>query len=411
MKFNKLSQLFLVSGVVLLVATLLTACQLVTIDYLYIAGTASKTTSGGGIQVLAVDSESGALRFAAGTDKAAIGTGGAAPVAMTTTADFANLYVANADNDTVVHFAVTSTGALTLKDKVTLSAPPTALAVNQAGSALYVVSGTTTATLTAYPLAAGVIGTPTAQQSLLIPGFAGDSTVPTGVAVLPNNAAVYVTVYDQSAYNPGCTPVQTCITSNANPGWVFGFATGSGGALTPSSGSPYRAGVKPSGLVADPTDRFVYVTDFASNQLIGYGISSGSVLSFLISGPYKTGNEPAAIAIDPRGRFLYVSNSLDSTVSAYAIELATGIPSLAINVTGGSINGTDTQPVSIAVDPALGRYVFTANFLGNSISGFRLNPNTGTLTQTQATPYPSLNKPTAVVCIPHGNHSLETTTP
>ena len=56
MKFNKLSQLFLASGIGLLVATLLTACQLVTIDYLYVAGTA-KTTSGGGIQVLAVDSE------------------------------------------------------------------------------------------------------------------------------------------------------------------------------------------------------------------------------------------------------------------------------------------------------------------------------------------------------------------
>src|SRR5258708_1035796 len=172
MKFNKLSQLLLVSGAGLLVATLLTACQLVTIDYLYIAGTASKTSSGGGIQVLAVDSQSGALRFAAGTDKAAIDTGGASPVAMATTADFANLYVANADNNTVVHFAVTSTGALTMKEKATLSGPPTALAVTQGGSALYVVSGTTTATLTEYPLAAGVIGTPSAQQSLTIPVFA-----------------------------------------------------------------------------------------------------------------------------------------------------------------------------------------------------------------------------------------------
>ncbi len=406
MKFNKLSQLFLVSGIGLLVATLLTACQLVTIDYLYVAGTDSKSTSGGGIQVLAVDSQSGALRFAAGTDKAAIDAGGSSPVAMATSSDFANLYVANADNNTVVHFAVTSTGALTQKDKVTLTAPPVAIAVNKAGSALYVVSGTTSATLTEFPLASGAIGAAASQETLSIPGFASDVTIPTGVAVLPNNAAVYVTVYDQSAYNPGGTT-----SSTANPGWVFGFATGSGGALTPSVGSPYRAGVKPSSLVADPTNRFVYVADFASNDLIGYGISSGSVLSFLISGPYKTGNEPASVAIDPRGRFLYVSNQLDSTVSSYAIELATGIPSLAINVTGGQTNGTDTQPVSLIVDPALGRYVFTANHLGNSISGFRLNPNTGNLEQTQATPYPSLNKPTAVACIPHGNHSLETVTP
>ena len=56
MKFNKLSQLFLASGIGLIVATLLSACQLVTIDYLYVAGNDPKTASGGGIQVLAVDS-------------------------------------------------------------------------------------------------------------------------------------------------------------------------------------------------------------------------------------------------------------------------------------------------------------------------------------------------------------------
>jgi 6-phosphogluconolactonase len=405
MKFNKLSQLFLASGIGLIAATLLTACQLVTIDYLYVAGTGN-TTSGGGIQVLAVDSESGALRFAAGTDKADIDTGGSSPVAMASTSDFANLYLANAGNDTVVHFTVANDGTLALKDKITLAATPVSIAVNQANSYLYVVSGTTSATLTAYALSSGTIGAVAAQESLTIPGFSGDSTVPTAVIALPNNGAVFATVYDQSAYNPGGTT-----TSTANPGWVFGFSVGSGGALTPSGGSPYRAGIKPSALVADPTNRFVYVTDYASNQLIGYGINSSSVLNFLISGPYKTGNEPSSVAIDPRGRFLYVSNALDSTVSAYAIDLATGIPSLAINTTGSQTNNTDTEPVSIVVDPALGRFVFTANLLGNSLSGFRLNPNTGTLAQTQATPYPSVNKPAAVACIPHGNHSLETTTP
>ncbi len=407
MKFNKVSQLFVVSGIGLVVATLLTACQLVTIDYLFLAGTSSATTtSSGAIQVYAVDSQSGALRFAAGTDKAPFATGGASPVSMATSADYANLYVANADNDTVVHFAIAADGVLTKKDSVTLAAAPVAIAVNAADSFLYVVSGTTSATLSAYPLSSGAIGTLASQQSLTIPGFAGDTAIPTGVVALPNNSAVFATVYDQSAYNPGGTT-----TSTAHPGWVYGFGVGSGGALSPSPGSPYRAGVKPSALVADPTNRFVYVTDLASNQLVGYGIGSSGVLNFLISGPYRTGNQPTSIAIDPRGKYLYVSNALDSSVTAYAIDLNTGIPSQAINVTGGSTNSTDTQPVNLIVDPALGRFVFTANFLGNSISGFRLNPDTGTLTPTQATPYPSLSKPTAVACIPHGNHSLQQTTP
>jgi 6-phosphogluconolactonase len=145
--------------------------------------------------------------------------------------------------------------------------------------------------------------------------------------------------------------------------------------------------------------------------MVGYGVQSNGTLNFLINGPFKTGAEPAAVSIDPRGKFIYVANSLDSSVSSYLIDLATGTPSAAVNVTGSSINATDTNPVSIVVDPALGRYVYTANFLGDSISGFRINPNAGSLTPAQATPYPTGPKPTAIVCIPHGNHAVQSVTP
>jgi 6-phosphogluconolactonase len=403
MKFSKLSQLFLVSTIGLLVATLLSACQLVTIDYVFLASSAPTANSADGqIDTFAVDSESGAIRKGAAT----VSSGGVTPVALAISPGYSNLYVANAGNNTVVHFDVASNGVLTAQDTVTLSAPPVSLAVNATGTALYVVSGTTSATLSEYALSNGTIGNVTAEETLQIPGFAGDTVVPTGITVLANGNAVYVTAYDQSAYNPGGTT-----TSTAHPGWVFGFTIGSGGALAPSAGSPYQAGVKPSSLIADPTNRFVYVTDFASNQLIGYGIQSGSILSFLINGPFKTGNQPQSVAIDPRGKYMYVANSLDSSVSAFVIDLTTGTPSSAVNATGSATNSTDTQPVSIAVDPALGRYVYTANYLGNSVSGFRLNPNTGTLQQTQATPYPSDQKPTALVIVPHGNHSTQAVFP
>ena len=139
------------------------------------------------------------------------------------------------------------------------------------------------------------------------------------------------------------------------------------------------------------------MTDFASNQLVAYGVYSGGVLNFLLNGPFRTGSEPTSVAIDPRGKFMYVSNALDSSVTAYVIDLPTGTPSTAVNPTGSATNSTDTQPDAITVDPALGRFVYTANILGNSISGFRLDPTAGTLTQTQSTPYPSGSKPTALV--------------
>ncbi len=119
----------------------------------------------------------------------------------------------------------------------------------------------------------------------------------------------------------------------------------------------------------------------------------------------------AAVTIDPRGKYIYVANALDSTVSAYVIDLTTGTPSAAVNVTGSALNSTDTQPVAILVDAALGRFIYTANHLGNSVSGFRLDANTGALTATQATPYPTGDAPTAVASVPHGSHSLQSVTP
>jgi YVTN family beta-propeller protein len=423
MKFSKLSQLFLVSTLGLLVATLLTACQIVTIDYVFIASSAgSGTSSNGQIDIFAADSESGALRAA----HSPISTGGINPVALAVTANYQNLYVANQGDNTVVHMAIANDGTLTAKDTLTLGSQgttPVALAVNTAGTLLFVVSAnqpSTSATPNSGALAVfslgtdGAIGTAASNGGLSYwplnlygpyASYSGDAMAPTGVTVLPNGAAVYVTAYDQAAYNPGGS-----ITSSANPGWVFGFTVGSGGALTPAP-SPYQAGVKPTAIADDPTNRFVYVTDFASNELIGYTVQSGSLLNFMLNGPFKTGNEPESIVVDPRGKYIYVANQLDSSVSAYVIDLSTGTPSAAVNVTGSPINSTDTEPVSILVDPALGRFVYTANFLGNSVSGFRLNPDTGALTATQSTPYPSSAQPRALASIPHGNHSIQSTTP
>ncbi len=403
MKFSKLSQLFLVSIIGLLVATLLTSCEITTIDYVFLAcSSGSGTGSPGQIQIYDADSETGALR----TGQPSVPSGGASPVALAVTSDYRNLYVANQGNNSVVHFAIAGNGVLTQKDAITTSTTPVSIAVNNANTYLYVASGTTSATLTAYPLSSGAIGAAAASMDLTVPGFATDIIIPTGVIALASNDAVYVSAYDQSAYNPGqSTP------SNANPGWVFGFTVASGGALSSAPNSPFKAGVKPSGLASDPTNRFVYVTDFASNELIGYSIQSGYNLNFLINGPFKTGNEPQAVVVDPRGIYIYVANSLGDTVSAYSINLGTGTPSIVVTTTGNGFNNTDSEPVAILVDASLGRFVYTANELGNSISGFELTPNSGTLAPTQASPYPAGNQPTAIASVPNGNHSVQAVAP
>jgi 6-phosphogluconolactonase len=403
MKFSKTSQLFLVSVVGLAVALIFSGCNLVTIDYLFLAASAGTSACPGGqIETYAVDSQSGAVRKAASP----VCSGGNTPVALAVSADEANLYVANSGDQTVVHFSVASNGVLKSQDTVSLPTAPVSLAVSPTGKQLFVVSGTTSATLTEYALSSGKIGSVTSQQALTLSGYPSDKIVPTSVTVLTGGTAVYATAYDSSAYNPGGTT-----TSNANPGWLFGFSIDSSGNLAATPASPYNAGVKPSGIVVEPTGRFIYVTDFASSQMIAYGVYTGFGLNFLQNGPFRTGNEPVGIAVDQRGKFLYTANAVDSSVSAFVIDLPTGTPSSAVNTTGAATNSTDTQPSAIFVEPALSRYVYTANYLGNSVSGFRIDPTAGTLKPTQATPYPTGSKPTAIVLVPHGNHAVQSITP
>jgi 6-phosphogluconolactonase (cycloisomerase 2 family) len=398
MKFSKVGQVSLVSTIALILASTFTACSPVTIDYIFVAG---NKASPGQVQTFVSDRVSGALSPVG----SAVSSGGVQPVSEAVSTDYKHLYVANQGDSTIVEFSISGQGALTSVKTVTLSAEgsaPVSIAMNGAGTLLYVASlyqpGCSITkpcggALSVFPVGSdGSLGTAVSNGSL---SYFPIGVNPTGVNALAGGAAVYVTSYNPALGN----------------GYVYGFSASSAGALTPLSGSPFSAGVKPVGITSDPTSRFVYVTDFAQNQLIAYAVIDQGVLHPLINGPFRTGNQPSGIVVDPRGRYIYLVNELDNSVSAYAIDLATGTPSAAVNTTGSANNTTGTEPVALLVDPGFGRYVYTANFLDNSLSGFQLNPNTGTLTITQNGPYPSVGQPAAMVSVPHGNHSIQVNQP
>ena len=409
MKFNRVGQVSLVSTIALILAGTFTACNPVTIDYLFVAGQKENTQNQGQIQTFLVDRVSGALSPVNST----ISSGGVTPISAATSTDYHNLYVANQGDSSLVQFSVAGNGVLTPVTTINLSSEgntPVAIVMNTAGTLLYVANkfqpGCTTATtgastcnggaLAVFPVgASGALGSAVANGSL---NYWPIGINPTAVNPLASGAAVYVSTYDPAAVGSG-------------PGYLYGFISSTAGALSAVAGSPFNAGVKPVGIASTPTSRFVYVTDFSQNELIAYGVLDGSVLHPLINGPFKTGNQPSAITIDPRGIFIYISNELDNTVSAYEIALQTGTPSAAVNTTGNASNITGTEPVAILVDPGFGRYVYTANFLDNSVSGFQLNSSTGTLSPAQSGPFPSVGQPAALASVPHGNHSINVVQP
>lgn len=395
MKFNRTSQLVLVSAASLLAACLVTACGTLTVDFVYVTSAYQNTssTSTGLVDVFEINSESGRMRQ---IPTSPFPSGGRNPVAEAVSTDYADLYVVNRDDNTIVQFAIGNDGKLYPQN--TYNTPGVfPMAVNVTGSNLYVVdtyqplptcstAAPCSGSIAAYPinkddsLATPVTnaGLSAAYWPLTLPASPTDVMTPTAVTTAAAGAYVYVTTYD----------------STSGGGYIFGFKVNSDGTLAPMNGGvPFAAGVKPSAIAADPSGNFVYVTDAGKNQVLTFAVNGG--LLSLTGSPAQTGNVPAAIVVDRAGKFAYVANSQDGNLSAFTLS----------NGVLGSIGTytTGAQPVAIGIDPSLNEYLYTANFLDATVTGFQINATDGTLLNSQFSPSKANTLPTAVAAIPHGS--------
>ena len=404
MKLNKSSQLVLVGAASLLAASLVTACsqltQTLTIDFVYVASAkAAGANNYGEINVYEINSESGRMRQ---IPTSPFPSQGRNPVAEAVSVDYGSLFVVNEDDNTIVQFGIGTDGKLYPYNTVnTPGIFPLAIAANK--SSLFVVdlyqplplcspAEPCSGSIGVFPLAAAsgstpvAIGPPVANPAVngqywplaLSGANASHVIVPTAVNVLASGAYVYVTAYDSSVV--------------PNAGYVFGFSVGSGGVLTPLSGSPFAAGVKPSAIASDATSTYVYVTDFTIANVRGYAVNNGN-LTPLAGSPFPAGNQPTAIVVDPSYPYAFVANSLDSNVTAYSISNG--------KLSRIGAYSTGLQPVAIGIDPSTEHFLFTLNFLDNTVSGFELSTTNGTLLDSQLSPFPSNDNPTAVAAIPH----------
>jgi DNA-binding beta-propeller fold protein YncE len=214
---------------------------------------------------------------------------------------------------------------------------------------------------------------------LTLPANPAHVMAPTAITASGAGAFVYVAAYD----------------ATTSGGYIFGFTVNSDGTLTALNGGvPFPAGIHPSAIVSDPTGTYLYVTDANSENVLGYQINAG-LLTPLSSSPFKAGSQPSAMAIDASGKFAFVTNAQDSNLTAYSIGNG-ALTSLGTYTTG-------SQPMAVGIDPSKNEFVYTANFLGNTVSGFAVNASNGSLLNSQGSPYVSNALPTAVAAIPHGS--------
>jgi 6-phosphogluconolactonase len=433
MKLNKSGQLVLVSAVSLVAAATVTACgaftNTLTADFVYVTSSkAAGPNNYGEIDVMEVDYESGRLRH---IPTSPFPSGGRDPVAEAVAPNFLNLYVVNEDDNSVVQFAIGNDGKLYPQN--TINTPgvfPLAVAVS--GSHMYVAdtyqplptcspAQPCSGSVAVFPLTStgapgAAVGNPSGNINywpLTAPCSPTDVLTPSAINAADSGRYVFVTAYDTTAAAANAAAsMSSCDVSGAGTaptGYLFMFAANSNGTLTAVKGSPYAiaepgtsgAGVQPSAIASD-VNGHVYVTDYAgavqlpegARNVYAYTIASGAITQ--VSGsPFSAGNQPAAIAVDSAGSYAYVANSLDNTITAFTIK-------------GGALSSfgtsaTSTQPVAILVDPNTDHFVYAANYLASSVSGYQLMTGGGapTLVVTQNTPYTVDAQSTAMTAIPH----------
>ncbi len=377
----------------------------------YVYSTAVQGTTGF-VNGYLVDYQSGALTQLANSP---INSGGRNPVTLVAAPSGKYIYVLNRDDNSVVQFAVGTDGKLYAANTYNVvGSYPVAAAIDATGSYLYVASTLQPGFTSAAPGPGNLTIFQINQDDGSL--MAGPTSVPTGnnpigitVTGYPTGSTThFIYVTDRE------TGVQAGSTSPTPEGFIQTFAQtqGTGTAAAPLTrvtagetlpqGIP--SGVQPSAILVDPTSRFLYVTDDLSNQVGGFLVTATGVPQAMTNGPFATGQYPSGLTIDPRGKYLYVSNFNAASVTAYTIDQATG--NLAGSVGSASVL-VKTNPTCVAIEPALGIYLYTSNNGDNSISGLQLSPNNGTLKDIQNTPYPASGLPSCLVAVANGQHATQ----
>ena len=198
------------------------------------------------------------------------------------------------------------------------------------------------------------------------------------------------------------------------------FLDNTTGRLHEAPGSPVATGVaSPFALGLGPGGRFIYVAGRLSHNIMGFAFDAeNGQVKPIDDMPVTTGGQRARqLVVHPSGRFLYSVNTYSDTVSAFLIDQETG----ALKLINGSpypvgqapvdvlVNmadipeGVTQAPYNIHVHPS-GDYVVVCNWMSASVSVFKVNQSTGSLSLVEGSPFRSLPHPYDLAISPDGTY-------
>ncbi len=309
-------------------------------------------------------------------------------------------------------FKVNSDGTITPTGTVVADPNPTALAIDSAGRYLFVAEGLSTTSIQNSTSGNTPCVQTVAQNGVCVYAIGSGASltvVPptwnfptTGPAVPPNFSALAVS---PTVFPPVVNGVPNAVCSTTAPPtteylyatdatnyvvWQFGIDPSSGTLENPAtftSVQPFSTGTVPMGVVVDPCNRFVYVSNNHSNQISAYSICSnisqqcpvanGSLMN-VPGSPFSnsaSATYPGPLIVDAYGNFLYVLDQGSNMISPFRISPVTG----AIQPLSPATVATGLGATSIAIRSD-DSWLFVTNFQAATVSQYSVTPATGTLT-------------------------------
>lgn len=318
-------------------------------------------------------------------------------------------------------FQVQTNGNLTAAGSLVTDPHPVSLSMDASGKFLFVAEGTnsyaaapnaaacpgTTAEygVCVYAIGSGGSLTPAASTFNFVlpsgfqtPNFAAVAPTPTVLPPLSNGLQTAACASSSQGNNALSAEYLYAADSTNGVIWEFGVDTSSGGLTNPpnqssipnfpSTGQTSSVLTVPSGIVVEPCNRFVYVTNILSNTVSGFTMCNGlptesancaakldgslwpvSGSPFSLTGP---ANGPGPLVSDPFGNYLYVLNTLSNSISPFQIGRVSG------TLKAGTVATTGLMPTSITIRGD-DNWLFVANFNSGTMSQYSVAPSTGAL--------------------------------
>lgn len=169
-------------------------------------------------------------------------------------------------------------------------------------------------------------------------------------------------------------------TAFGNSGDLEGFSIDAvTGALTALPGSPF-ASFLATGLQVHPSGKYIYVSDEV-NGIRAFSINGMGGLAEITGSPFPAGNEPFGVSVDIGGRFLYTANFVSNDISGYTIDANTG----RLTPVPGSPVTVGAFPAKAVVD-TLGLYLYVPDSNDNTVRAYSINQN-GSLSAVSGSPF------------------------